>query len=407
MQGGFFLSEISEHGKNRGEFSELFVFLKSLKDKKILVLGSELTGTKDRYYDVRGVIRREGKIELRYMLRDDGSADLFVNGGRVSEYTISRDVIEKGTEFVDYILDEDRKSGSKGIVSLSDAENCRLIQMMGELHINNVSQDSTSTTDITLIVYDEVTKEYLYLPFSIKSFVGANPTLFNASGATNFIYRLKKEISDSEITEINATYNNDVRGWVIKKTSSIYNKYGLEFISVQTNNGDVSLFDGNLRLIDSRLPEILSELLLLKYTTGKNNIAELVGMLEKKNPMNFIGNQPFYRYKISEFLMASFTGMRPSTLWTGYEEVHGGYIIVTRSKTILCFPLSNRNSFMDYLFKNTYLETGSTSRHGFASVFRTSGEVIYKLNLDVRFMEKNEYASYDARESKSVQETLF
>lgn len=383
------------------------MFLKSLRDGKILVLGSEFTRTEDRYYDVRGVIRRDGGTELRYMVSDNGSVDLYVDKDTEKRATIPRNVIEEGTEFVDSLLDSAGKSkSSKGTVPLTDSERDRLTEIKGALHIKGVSQDSTSKTDITLIVYDDVTKAYLYLPFSIKSFVGANPTLLNASKATNFVFRVGGDIDDAEIGRLNAM-DRKTKQWVVDKTAEIAKKHGLTFLGVDTQGKEGSMLDGNLRLIDSKMPEIIAELLLVRYTTGKTQVKELTEIVEEKNPMGFEGKQPFYRYKVSEFLMAAFTGMKPSKLWNGYEEAHGGYIVVTSSRKILCFPLSNRDSFMDYLFRSTYLETGSTTRHEFAKVERTEKGVIYKLNLDVRFSETEDESNVGKFTRGSRQTKLF
>ena len=58
----------------------------------------------------------------------------------------------------------------------------------------------------------------------------------------------------------------------------------------------------NLQLIDSDLPQILAELLLLKYSTpGLALLAPTLGQLTINNPLQFDLSQghPFYEYKIN------------------------------------------------------------------------------------------------------------
>ena len=46
----------------------------------------------------------------------------------------------------------------------------------------------------------------------------------------------------------------------------------------------------------------------------------------------------------------------------------------------------NQNDFEDYLFKNTKLETASTSRHKFGFVYEENGQQFFNLNLQIRFL---------------------
>lgn len=45
----------------------------------------------------------------------------------------------------------------------------------------------------------------------------------------------------------------------------------------------------------------------------------------------------------------------------------------------------NRDYFEKYLLDNTKLERGSTSRHGFASLYKEDAKMYMNLNLQVRF----------------------
>ena len=109
--------------------------------------------------------------------------------------------------------------------------------------------------------------------------------------------------------------------------------------------------------------------------------------LAGKNPIGYVGEQEFYRIKISRLLVESFMGMVPSKLWNGYASVHGGYIVVKDNGEIVCYHLSNRNLFEDYLLKHSFLDSYSTSRSQYASVEKDEKGLTFKLNLSIRMNE--------------------
>lgn len=116
---------------------------------------------------------------------------------------------------------------------------------------------------------------------------------------------------------------------------------------------------------------------------GVKTIAELTNYLSETNPMKFRGTHEFYKAKICRMLMALFTGMKADSIWNGYDEAHGGYIVVREDGQVLCYHLNNRNKYEEYLYNHTYLETYG-KRSKFAVVERDVDGLIFKLNLDIR-----------------------
>ena len=78
--------------------------------------------------------------------------------------------------------------------------------------------------------------------------------------------------------------------------------------------------------------------------------------------------------------------MMPSKEWDGLDEANGGYIIVKDDGDVLAYHIYNRDAFEDYLLKNTKFEKGSTSKHGFASLYEENGKMLINLNLQIRFI---------------------
>lgn len=114
----------------------------------------------------------------------------------------------------------------------------------------------------------------------------------------------------------------------------------------------------------------------------------MVSQISKANPLgyNLENNHPFYYYKIKRFLTDIALGMMPSKVWTGELDATGGYLVVKNDGEVLCYHMYNRNEFEDYLFTNTKLETASSSRHKFGTVYEENGQLFFKLKLQIRFL---------------------
>ena len=209
---------------------------------------------------------------------------------------------------------------------------------------------------------------------------GKTLSLFQASGATNFIFKLTRPLSEEQTAEVNCIDSKSkIRDRILK-----IEEFGssLEYYKMQSEN-----FERNLVMIDSKFPEILAQVLKSFYKGEANTISEAVEKLNIINPLGYdvSSNHSFYAYKIKNFLTDCALGMTPAALWTGRYDANGGYIIVKEDGEILCYHIYNRNEFQEYLFANTKLETPSSTRHGFGTVYKEDGEDYFKLNLQIRF----------------------
>ena len=154
----------------------------------------------------------------------------------------------------------------------------------------------------------------------------------------------------------------------------------VKFVKVNSN-----VFSNNLMLIDSRLHEIVAEALVCHYKDGCITCRDVVNALEEANPLKFPVDG-FYTYKFKELLCCAALGMTPATAWDGHDEANGGYIVVTSKGSVLAYHIYNRDFFKEYLMNNTKYERASTSRHGYASLYKENGKTYIKLNLQIRFI---------------------
>lgn len=255
-------------------------------------------------------------------------------------------------------------------------------EFMNRIYCHSLKAKSSDKTDIKIILHDRRTKMNSEMGFSIKSQLGGDSTLLNASKATNFNFKIEGvTLSDEEIATINSL--NPSRNKVIERVNAIKKKGG----KLVFNKVDNSTFRNNLIMLDGDLPTIIAYLLLEQLNTGISTLKELAEKLTKNNPLNYDVSQtsPFYAYKIKHLLTSTALGMMPATAWSGQFDANGGYLVVKRNGEILCYHFYDRNRFEDYLFSNAYLERSSTSRHEYASIIKEKdGTLSFKLNFQVR-----------------------
>lgn len=354
---------------NKGEWSEVYVFLKLLADGRLNAADANLNAIPNVYYPIIKIIRQEQHCSREYQLNGnikivDGS-----NGKEVLNIPIEQFVIRSQQLFHELRIAVGRSFG------FADIE-----EFLQSIDINSLTALRTDKSDIKVVVHDLNTGLQPQLGFSIKSMLGGNSTLFNPGNTTNFIYEIigDGELNIDEINSITATPKIANRIYAIRK-----NGFKLNFTGIQSTTLQL-----NLQLIDSDLPQILAELLLLKYSTpGLALLAPTLDKLTINNPLNFDLSQghPFYEYKIKNFLTDSALGMTPGRMWTGQYDATGGIIIVKENGELVCYHIYNRNEFQNYLLNNTRLEQASTSRYNFGDLYVQGEKIFLKLNLQVRF----------------------
>jgi hypothetical protein len=365
---------------NKGEWSEMYAFLKILAEGRIYGADGDLNALKDVYYDVNRIIRDEGDGPLEYALTEDGCYAEILSGGR----PLVRVYREKIAEESEYLLDA--IVSSKGRAFHID----RTEEFMREMHCRKIKAPSSDKSDILLEIHDHRTGMDPTLGFSIKSTLGHPSTLLNAGKTTNFVFRLEGNVTNEIIETVNGTLNLETaEKKKTKKLSARYaalSKAGIKLVFVGADN---EILENNLILIDSALPSIVAEMLKLHYIENISRLKEQVAVLNYRNPLGYksIGEYPHYEYKIKKLLTASALGMTPATPWTGKEQASGGYLIIRKDGEVLCYHLYNRNDFEDYLLRNTRLETPSSTRYEFSEIYRgADGEYYLKLNLQIRFL---------------------
>lgn len=355
---------------NKGEWSEIYTLLKLLGEGQVYAGDQNLNKIQDLFYPIIMILRQEKDGDFNYLLNDKDVVIQTPAGEELLRIPASVFLTE-----AERLLNAiNTKDGAFDVPQIE--------AFMNSIYCNSLKAKSSDKTDIKIVLHDRRTKINSEMGFSIKSQLGGDSTLLNASKATNFNFKITGvTLSDDEITSINSI--NPKRNKVIERVNAIKGK-GASLVFDRVDN---STFRNNLVMLDGDLPIIIANLLLEQLNTGVSALKELAEKLAETNPLKYDVEKPctFYTYKIKHFLTSAALGMMPATAWSGRFDANGGYLVVKKDGEILCYHFYDRNRFEDYLFSNAYLERASTNRHEYASIIKEKGETLsFKLNLQVR-----------------------
>lgn len=350
---------------NKGEWSELYVFCYLLKEGILKTADKDLNAVENVYFPIVKIIRNENM----------GRVLDYCPGTMVKIYegdTLIREIPnEEFAQIVDVLKDKIR-TGRGRAFKISEVED-----FFDDIFVCKVKADSAHKQDIDIQIHDMRTGMEPVCGFSVKSYFGGKPTLINAVRGTNFIYEIEN-CNEQIAKTVNAI---DTERKIIDKINFLLEN-GCRF--QRMNEMISSRFKENLEFVDSKMPAMLSEILLVAYKYGIKNMSEVVERIKDINPLGY-SNTHMYEYKIKKLLCACALGMTPEKQWEGEEDASGGYIVVKKDGSVVCYHIYNRSEFEQYLYDYTYFDKPSTSRHDYMTVYQEDGKYKIKFNLQVRF----------------------
>lgn len=356
--------------KNKGDWSEFYVLLYLLGTRKLYAADEHLEKMDKYFFPIRKILRDdEPKTHVEFILSEIDRVKIYLNSELTREMSSREFLLEARQLYRDILR-------GKSSFSIPHAE-----EFLDKLSLRRLAAPSSAVTDITVELHDTYTGIDQIMGFSIKSYIGARPTLLNASEATNFIFEISG-LSGSEAQAVNSLQGKEK---IMDRFQKIHDLGGKLHYLRPAND----VFFGNLMMIDSRMHEILACLLEYSYRTNEKNCRKIISYLEATNPLHF-AREGLYEYKFKQFLCAKALGMNPSRKWTGEDEANGGYIVAKANGDVLAYHLYNRDKFKQYLFDQTELDRGSTTRHNYATIFEENGKLYIRLNLQIRFKEPHQ-----------------
>lgn len=356
--------------KNKGDWSEFYVLLYLLGKRKLYAADETLNKITTMFFPIRKIFREESNLlknstsKIKFSLTDINSVELYVNNNLEKKLT-SQEFLREA----EHLLEDIRKGD--GSFDIPHGEN-----FLNSLHCYRLAAPSKDITDISMEVHDTHTGLDQKMGFSIKSYIGGAPTLLNASGTTNFTYEVTG-LNDSDIEKINSI---ETKNKIQDRMDAIKERGG----KIQYMELEDKTFLGNLIMIDTNMAQILAEAILYSYVSNELDCKKVIQYVAEKNPLNY-PRPIIYEHKFKEFLCAKALGLNPSKEWKGTDDANGGYIVAKSNGEVLAYHLYNRDKFKQYLFDTTKFERGSTTRHGYAYLYKTSEKTLIKLNMQIRF----------------------
>ena len=371
---------------NKGEWSEVYIFLKLLVDGRIYAADKNLRRIPDTYLDIIRILREEHPNEV-YDYLPGNTVSITKNDTLVGPNLPKAEYNQIKDEIWNYM-----KQSSGGSIVIPDAE-----KFLSKIHITKLKSPAFSkskifggTEDITMEVSDYRSGMETVLSFSCKSDLTAASTLFNASGDnTNFVFEVVGPIDDNVMDEFNSLTNE--KGHIlIGKRIQYLKDLGCDLIFERPFK---KYAERNLILSGGKeMPLLVGALLKHYYWDNEGNasgssVMDGISYLISHDIAEYhVSNvADLYKRKIGVLLFDMFTGMRLSKDWDGKASVNGGYIVVKGDGDVVAFHSILAEQFKEFLIHSLAFESPSASRHHYMSIYKVDGKYKLNLNMQIRF----------------------
>ena len=354
--------------KNKGEWTELLVFVKLLAEQKLFLSDKDLNKKVDSF-NLKKVTTRN--LDLDFYIIDKSTIQLIdFETKEKRQINISELLSEKNLNSI-----KDSIINGKRTFTIPEFD---VIQKSLGFDVVKGGTSSQKSDIVLDIQNDEIDKQNE--GFGIKSYLGSKPTLLNASGNTNFIFRID-DFDDSKIDEINAI---DTRT-KLKDRIIFIEKFGGKFKYI---GAEKETMEHNLKISDSLMPNIVGHLLLSFYRKRISKLTKIINEIHKdgtlNNEINY-GGKDSLEIKVKRLLIDILLGFFAGKKWDG-NYLANGTIVMKKSGDCVGFHIIDSKSLKDYLFENISLDTPSTTRHRFGKIYKEKdGKLYFKLNLQLRF----------------------
>lgn len=354
--------------KNKGEWSELLVFVKLLQEQKIFLSDSELNAKSD-YFDISKV--STNNLPYDFIIIDKNTIQ---SKHKITAEIRKIDITNLITpKILSYLKDQIQEASAT-----FEIPSFEVIQT--ELGFSVVKGGtSKQKSDILL----DISNQHINKNnegFGIKSYLGSKPTLLNASGNTNFIFKVNNfdKSKLDEVNSINSTYK------LKDRLQFIYEFGG----SLEYDGAEKETMTYNLQMADSSMPQIVGHILLAFYKNRISSISEIVDHIHKEGLLQEEINYSdlnFLKSKVKNLLFDILLGFFAGSKWDGNYESNGT-IVMKNTGDCVAFHITDMSTLKDFLYNSIKLDTPSTTRHRFGKLYLEKNNSLYfKLNLQLRF----------------------
>ena len=353
---------------NKGEWSELLLFVKLLAEQQLFLADSDLNAKAD-FFDVHKVTTKN--LNLDFIIVDKSNIEIVDKKTGIKRLVNISNIIT--SQILKDLTDDIKKSEKTfeltGFTIIQNALGFNVVKGGNSLQKSDILLD---------IANQSITKSNE--GFGIKSYLGAKPTLLNASGNTNFVFQIEN-LDNSKIADINGI-NTATK---LKDRIEAIKNYGGTFKYIGAEKDTMTY---NLKMVDSLMPEIIAHVLLAFFRNRISSISKIVDFIDEQGLLNQqinYGDKIALKNKIQKLLVDVLLGFFAGSQWDGVYQANGS-IVLKNSGDCVAFHIIDLETLKNYLYRNVKLDTPSTTRHRYGSLYLEKGNKLYfKLNLQLRF----------------------
>lgn len=353
---------------NIGEWGEAFALLHLLAHNRLYNADSHGRRIDTEYGDVEAIYRTEANnVELELIVCHDDIE--VVQDGR-SVLRIPKD------DFADAA--HNLFLGMKGQGTTAEHPEQEFLKRLG---CERLKASSLMKADMSALIRDGFLSSRVRRDFSIKTVVGGDPSLANASGQSYIDYELpgfNAEKAEAVMSVVDGS-------WVVERTRMVLALCGsVSPVPVVRS----PIFQRNLRRCYWCAPEVVGLALLYGQLHRGKPVIESIADLMARNPLDFAPEEyEDYDVAVRRYLWGIVFDLDPGQPWHGPSQVDG-YLLVTDDEQVLAYQVSRQRSFENYLLLHTHWDTPSTRRYkdiGRVWQREDDGQWMYTLNSVIRY----------------------
>ena len=338
---------------NKGEWTEAYVFLKLLGNKRIYGATNGLEKDPNVYIDIVNILRYEADHLLSFRRNQDNIHAEF--DGDVFKIICCDELCEKAEFLYTAIKTTKAVQGTISVPAIQKyLEELKFSQPKVPSLPKEVADIYGKKTDI--IITSENPNDFSRVTegFSIKSHLGNPSSLFNSATESGFIYEVTG-CTEEEMHNINAIKSEKEMFSYIRDHDAL----DLRFDRCRNET-----FEDNLSYIDLQMHLAVQAAVLVQIgyagKTDSSMVRDIVSEVAEINPIKGVRNPgKWYEAKFKELLFNSFSGMTATTPWDGRRRMTGGYIDVSSKGEILYYRAVSDDVFMSYLYDHTFIDRPS------------------------------------------------
>ena len=353
------------------EWGEIYAFFRLLADGHVTAGTPDCKKDESKCIPVAMVQREEHDGTRQYFIEDE---EIHILGEKMDKRIPREDF----GIVADLIYQAIKNSRENDVTSPDGVE-----EFLDEVAIYDLEAKTDDRTDFSVAFYDAAAP---LVGFCVRSRLGLMIPLIDGGRSANFKFeQTGAKFAGPTVNKINAEGEEDdvtSRMLMIERLGGVL-KY---------NDVADKVFRSNLAMIDLHMARVLAEMTRIMWLDGITKISDLIQEIKRINPLKIkdelINKHGFYEYKMKEFLLALATGMRPAKLYNGTDSAIAGFLFVTAEGEVLCYQRAWRQTFVDFLFKNSRLEKGATEKDKYGYLERENNVYYFKLNLKIGLLKR-------------------